>query len=267
MGLWAPESKNRLQKSRETPPKMVGLTFVACIYHFWVSIKRILKFAHFLPILGHFPLVKRAKTRFGWKGTQKWPGVLVFWPQHLQMGPTKVVWGSMQFSICLPPPYYYETAFWIFTHPNATMSQELLQLTSSWSTHLRRTPTSLELDVRCKIWKYLILAEPHKNTQQRGGNISSEAKHVLLQHLGEEQVWTLSCQQSFSCPIHPSFPRICICGWRQDWGLRRGFFWTKKDFFNWNEKSKSWSWHEGWSQAGQFGQKRLLVSWYWNFLI
>ena len=29
---------------------------------------------------------------------------IVFWPQHLQMGPTKVFWGPLKFSICLPPP-------------------------------------------------------------------------------------------------------------------------------------------------------------------
>ena len=31
-------------------------------------------------------------------------------------------------------------------------------------------------------------SEPHKNTQRKGGNISSEAKQTLLQHLGVEQV-------------------------------------------------------------------------------
>ena len=54
--------------------------------------------------------------------------------------------------------------------------------------------------LHCKIRNDWILAEPHKNTQRKGGNISSEAKHVLLQHLEEEQVktQTLSCHKSFS---------------------------------------------------------------------
>ena len=38
MGLRAAESKNRTETtfSRQNPPKMVDLTFVSCVYHFWI---------------------------------------------------------------------------------------------------------------------------------------------------------------------------------------------------------------------------------------
>ena len=49
MGLRAAESKNRTETtfSRQNPPKMVDLTFVSCVYHFWMRNKQILNFAYF----------------------------------------------------------------------------------------------------------------------------------------------------------------------------------------------------------------------------
>ena len=66
--LSAQIKKKTLKTSRNTP-QMVGLTFVACVYHFRASIERILKLANFWPILKNF--VEWAETRFGRKGTQK----------------------------------------------------------------------------------------------------------------------------------------------------------------------------------------------------
>ena len=77
------------------PPKWWGRH----LFHVFTIFGQVLsKFSNLLILanFGPFSHVKRAKTRFGWKGTQKWLGGLVFWPQHLQMGPTKVFWGPMK---------------------------------------------------------------------------------------------------------------------------------------------------------------------------
>ena len=47
MGLQAAESKNGTTFSRQHPPKMVDLTLVSCVYHFWMRNKQILNFAYF----------------------------------------------------------------------------------------------------------------------------------------------------------------------------------------------------------------------------
>ena len=47
MGLRTAESKNGDHFFTPTPPKMVDLTFVSCVYHFWMKNNQILNFAYF----------------------------------------------------------------------------------------------------------------------------------------------------------------------------------------------------------------------------
>ena len=42
-----PNPKSETTFSRQHPPKMVDLTFVLCVYHFWMRNKQILNFAYF----------------------------------------------------------------------------------------------------------------------------------------------------------------------------------------------------------------------------
>ena len=52
---------------------------------------------------------------------------------------TKII-GSARSSLCHGAPLEIEQAnFWIFTQPNATVSQQVLQITTTWSMQLRTT--------------------------------------------------------------------------------------------------------------------------------
>ena len=142
-----PNLRTDSKKPAKHPPKWL----VRHLFHAFIIFGRVFgqfwKISFSEPFPSHFPLIKQAKNGFGQKGTQKWPWGLVFWLNDLQIGPTKIFWGPMKFSKCLPPPYWCpfnsSLFIWMSFCTGCFMMVLLIQssfnsriiLRSSWSLH------------------------------------------------------------------------------------------------------------------------------------